>query len=81
MSEETEPESIRYMMRELDEAKARLQRVRSEHEQRVAERTRELAESEARYRALVESLQDMVFLCDAHGNLTEVAGNSMGINR
>ena len=79
MSEETEPESIRYMMRELDEAKARLQRVKSEQEQRVADRTRELAESEARYRALVESLQDMVFLCDARGTLTEVSGNSMGI--
>jgi PAS domain-containing protein len=56
-----------------------LRKLQSDFEQKVAERTRELTRSEARYCALLENLLDMVFLTDADGDVTHVNVNFMCI--
>ncbi len=49
------------------EAEEALQKLNDELEQRIAERTKALSESEARFRQLAESLPQMVWTCDAEG--------------
>lgn len=47
-----------------------LRRARSELEQRVRERTAELQVSEARWRSVVESAAEVIFVCDDAGRFT-----------
>ncbi|MCD6519203.1 MAG: PAS domain S-box protein [Anaerolineae bacterium] len=67
------------LMEELGKVRAKLAELEALLEQRVEERTKDLAEREARYRALVENLQDIVFLLGPRGELLSVFGNLMGI--
>ncbi|EDM74959.1 multi-sensor hybrid histidine kinase [Plesiocystis pacifica SIR-1] len=56
-----------YDITPLRKALEELERAKDELELRVAERTEELANSEAQLRALLESLADGVLVCDASG--------------
>ncbi len=52
----------------------RLERLNSELERKVLERTAELRESEARYRSLTELASDWYWEQDENGNFTKVSG-------
>lgn len=58
------------MAASLSDKEAQLHEYATELEQKVEERTRELHESEEKYRDLVEDLPDVVFAVDENGALT-----------
>jgi len=57
---------------EYDRLQAEREQYRELLEQRIAERTAELAESEQRYRSLAENTQDILCAIDGHGTLEYV---------
>lgn len=56
---------------ELKQAELALEQLNAELEARVAQRTAELQEREARYRALMDGASDAILLTNLHGNLLE----------
>ena len=58
---------------------ATVERLRVELEQARADHARAMAESEGRYWALAESLQDILIVLDGSGAPANVAGGTMGI--
>ena len=56
---------------ELQEAKLDLERLNAELEQKIQDRTRELENSEKRYRFLMDNAADAILLADLDGNLLE----------
>ena len=72
-------QSMPDLMRSLNQSEMELQKLRTEFEQKVIGRTRELAQNASRHRALLENLRDMVFLINADGDVTFIDGNVMGI--
>lgn len=57
---------------ELGKAHARLRELNQTLEERVEERTRELARSELKFRRLYESSKDMIFFCDGDQRLSDI---------
>jgi PAS domain S-box-containing protein len=57
---------------ELYEANTKLQQLNESLEQKISERTKELEESELRYRQIVENANDIIYRADAHGYFTYV---------
>ncbi|NEQ43550.1 MAG: PAS domain S-box protein [Leptolyngbya sp. SIOISBB] len=63
---------------QLNRAELELERLNTELEQRIEQRTQELLESETRYQALVDHAPDAILLADAQGHLLE--GNTQAEN-
>ncbi|MDA8164102.1 MAG: ATP-binding protein [Desulfobacteraceae bacterium] len=63
--------------RELEEAQGKLRHLNLNLEQRVEERTRELALSEQKFRHLFEGTKDLIFFCDENTRLTDL--NASGV--
>lgn len=61
---------LRGALGERDRTNAKLQDLLRELDRKVATRTSELAESEARYRQVVEHSRDIIFRTDAFGRIT-----------
>ncbi|MGV1097899.1 two-component system sensor histidine kinase NtrB [Thiovibrio sp. JS02] len=57
---------------ELAEAHAKMQELNQTLEERVEERTRDLALSELKFRRLYESSKDMIFFCDANQRISDI---------
>lgn len=64
---------------ELYDANVNLQKANSELEERVAERTKKLEQTESRFRLIVETASDIIFRTDANGFFTYA--NPTGINK
>ena len=63
---------------QLNRAELELERLNTELEQRIEQRTQALLESETRYQALVDHAPDAILLADAQGHLLE--GNTQAEN-
>ena len=79
LGESAQSQSSCYLSAELERTRAQLAQLRRQVTAHVKERTSDLATSEARLAALLQNLQDIVFVTDAQGALVEITGNVMGM--
>lgn len=68
----SEAEKLADANRKLAEIADELQKVNTDLEDIVEERTRELSKSEKKFRHFFENSKDMVYFCDINGNVTDI---------
>jgi len=73
----TEAEKLAEANSRLEASTVQLQRLNTDLEEIVAERTRDLSESEKKFRNFFENSKDIVYFSDIDGNITDINSSGM----